>query len=296
MKSIVIIGASIAGHTAAMAVRDGRKETPVTLITQEKYPFYDKRKLWDYLSGKAKEKDVLLCDEESYRHNAIEFIKESKVSNINTDKKILYFKNRESISYGLLAICSGKKVELPEIPGSKKEGVFRLYSLEDFKKFVSYMTGDALCVVGSSLMALRIAKALALRNKEITLISADAQSPLDTATETGRIEVMQGSLIEIIGESQAQAVKLDTGKIIGVSAVIFADGQKGSIDFLKYTDVETKGGAIIVDSAMRTNIKDVFAAGSVSCRNDGPKKADDWESAFSEGQLLAAQLIKELAA
>jgi nitrite reductase (NADH) large subunit len=296
VKSIVIIGASAAGHTAAMAVREAKKEAPVTLITQEKYPFYDKRKLWDYLSGKAKEKDVLLCDEDSYRHNAIEFIKESKVSNINTDKKILYFKNRESISYGLLAICSGKKVELPEIPGSRKEGVFRLYSLEDFKKFISYMAGDTLCVVGSGLMALRIAKTLALRNKEITLISAGAQPPLDTATETGRIEVVQGALIEIIGESQAQAVKLETGKIIGVSAVIFAQELKGSVDFLKYTDVETKGEAIIVDSSMRTNIKDVFAAGSVSCRSDGQIKADDWGAAFSEGQLLAAELIAQIAA
>lgn len=289
MKRIVIIGVSVAGHTVAVNVRNRYKECAITLVTEEASALYDKRRLADLVTGREEE-GILLCREDFYAQQKIELIKDSKVTAVNTDKRMVYSRNQEALAYDFLVISSGRKYILPQIPGAKKEGVFNLNTLDDAKKLVAYVIGDSVCMVGYDAWARIIAGALRVKNKEVKLLCGRelAAMPIEG------VEVINSYPTEIIGESQAQAVKLAEGKIIGTHAVVFMNDLKSNIEFLKNTSVELSDDYILVDDNMRTSVGNVFACGSVCMRRGAEFKIKTREEVENEASSLADNLVKAL--
>ncbi len=319
MAKIVIIGASCAGHAVATGLREMRQDHSVTLVTQERYPVYDRRRIFEFAGGSLKEKDLFLCASDFYQKRNIDFLKECKVSSVNTNKKNIQFKNRENLEYDFLVICSGRSFLLPEIPGIKKNGVFTLDSLNDGKDFQQKASGgDVVCIVGSGAAAERFAQILTQRHKkEVKLILAQlaaevpvAEPALSAATQNpgpvisseakaylpapGHIERIQSCVIEIIGESAVQAVKLSGGKIIGASAVVYMDALKSNIDFLKNADISIKDDLIEVDEGMRTRLSNVFACGAVCLRQNAAPGEKLWEDVVEEARVVVENLVQEL--
>jgi NAD(P)H-nitrite reductase large subunit len=319
MAKIVIIGASCAGHAVATGLREMLQDHSVTLVTQERYPVYDRRRLLEFAGGFLKEKDLFLCASDFYQKRNIDFLKECKVSLVNTNKKNIQFRNRESLEYDFLVICSGRSFLLPEIPGIKKNGVFALDSLNDGKDFQQKASGgDAVCIVGRSAAAERFAQILTEKQKkEVKLISAElvaevlvAEPAKVSATQSleplvspevkayasalGHIERIQSCVVEIIGESAVQAVKLNEGKIIGASAVVYMDALKSNIDFLKNADISIKDDLIEVDEGMRTRLSDVFACGAVCLRQNAAPREKLWEDVVEEARVVVENLMQSL--
>jgi len=292
MDRIVIIGASIAGHTAAVSLREQDKDCSITLLTQDSHPLYDRRKLALLLSGAIKEEEILLTSEDSLQKIKINFLKEKKAVSVNTGKRVVYFKDKDNIGYDFLVIASGRHPVLPELPGAKKSGVSLLYTLDDYKEFSNRIIREPVCLVGSSQEAVEIAKSIVLKFKaEVKLVS---RLTLDTSSLPAEIEVINIPLAEIIGESQAQAVKLEDGKAIGVSCVVFVDTFKNNIDFLKNTDIEMHEDAVLVDEMMRTSAERVFACGIVAKGRKAMQATKTWEDAMSDSLCLAQTLIKQM--
>ena len=261
MNHIVIIGASVSGHNIALRLREKNKDFKITLISEEEYPAYDHLKLADIIANVISEKDIFLCAEEDYLKLGINFIKNKKVGSLNIAKKQIYFKDKGSINYDILVIASGRSPIIPEIPGAKKEGVFRLYTLSDLLEFTKHYIAHPVCVVGSNSLALKVAEAVSARyGVEVKLLSCSAFDPSAIPENT---EIINDSITEIIGEGETQAIKLKSGKALGVCAVLFMDNYKSNIEFLKGTGVEIKDDFILVDGWMRTNQENIFACGSV---------------------------------
>jgi len=265
MNNIVIIGASLSGHNIALRLRGKDKDCRITLISEENYPPYDHIKLADLISGVIQEKDIFLCNEELYRRENINFLKGKKAGSLNTQKKLDYFKDKGSVSYDILVIASGRSPVLPEIPGARKEGVYRLYTLDDTKEFLKRYISEPVCISGENVFALKIAEAITEKYKvEVKLL---AHKVFDPGSIPKNVEVINDSIQEIIGEGEVQAVKLASGKAIAVSAVLFIDNHKSNIEFLKGTQVAVKDDLVVVDSCMQTTVKDIFACGSIVHRD-----------------------------
>ena len=258
---VVIIGASVSGHNIALRLREKNKDCKITLISEEGYPAYDHLKLADFISSLIAEKDIFLCSEDDYSKLGISFIKNKKVGSLNIHKKLLYFKDKGSINYDILVIASGRSPAIPEIPGAKKEGVYRLYTLNDAKEFILRYIAHPVCIVGSNSFALKMAEAVSEKyGVEVKLLSCTAFDPSVIPQNT---EIINDSIVEIIGEGETQAIKLKSGKALGVCAVLFMDNYKSNIEFLKGTDIRTKDDFVLVDGWMRTNQENIFACGSV---------------------------------
>ncbi|MBU1726038.1 MAG: FAD-dependent oxidoreductase [Candidatus Omnitrophica bacterium] len=266
MQKIVIVGAGIFGHSLAVALRGLDKECAVTLISDENYPAYERKKLPEFLSGGIKEEGFFLCNEDFYAKENISFIKGKKIGSLNLAKNTAYFKDKGNIEFDYLVIASGRSPELPEIPGAKKEGVYRLYSLDDAKKFSSRFITHPVCVVGSDDFSLNIAKVVSEKNQvEVKLISRNS---FDPSFLPAHIEAINSSITEIIGEGEAQAIKLKEGKAIGVCAVLFVDYYRSNIDFLKNANIDVKDDLVVIDEEMSTNVSNIFALGSVTGRQN----------------------------
>jgi len=261
MKKIVIIGASVSGHCIALGLRERDLSSQITLITEENYPAYDRLRLPDFISGITLEQNLFLGNEDFYQQHNINFLKSKKVASLNTQKKLIYFKEKGNLEYDFLVIASGRSPSIADIPGAKKEGVFRLYNLDDTKELLKRYISEPICIIGSNSLALKTAEALAIKySSEIKFLT---HSVIDPSLVCQGIEVIQDDICEIIGDGQTEAIKLKQGKVIAVSAVLFMDNYKSNIDFLKNSNVEIKDDFVVVNETLKTNIENIFACGSV---------------------------------
>ncbi|RJP29746.1 MAG: hypothetical protein C4533_01805 [Candidatus Omnitrophota bacterium] len=293
MKKIIIVGCSVSGHTAAVNLKNKSDKFEVSIITEENYPFYDRRKLTELISGNInEEKELFVCEEEFYRKSNINFLKDSAVVSANISKKQLSLKDKQaSLNFDYLVVASGQKPVVPEIPGSRKTGVFSFYSLQDAKDITAYFIDEQICLVGLNDVSLHLSEALAAKYQTGVKIISEVAPSQAQALPVG-VEVIQSKPQEIIGEGQVQAVKLYSGKIIAASAVIFTDSRQANVGFLKNCGIETIDSRLAVDDLMRTSNKDIFACGSVASRRDAFQAEKTWEDCLNDGINLAENLIK----
>ena len=292
MAKIVIIGSSVAGHTTAVYLSGAGTQSSLTLVTRESCPAYDRRKLPQLISGAVKEEELFLCDENFYKEKGIEFLKGKEVISVNLSKKIVNFKDKESLSFDFLVVASGASFIEADIPGAKKEGVFLFNGIQEVKDFSSRAILDTVCISGCQDYALEIGRAIKEKYKvEVKLISPDC----DTAAQAGEnIEIIKGRLQELIGEGQVQAVKLESGKVIAASSVIFMDERQPETDFLRNTPLALENGFVKVDENMRTNIDSVFACGAVCISGSACAGSKNWDEALNESRILTDTLIKAM--
>jgi len=261
MSNIVIIGSSLSGHNIALRLRERDKDCSITLISEENYPAYDHLRLADFIRGTINEESVFLCKEDFYKEQNINFIKAKKVGSLNTQKKLVYFKDKGSLPYDFLVIAAGRSPQVPDISGSRKEGAYRIYLLDDVKEFLKRYIAAPVCIVGSNSFALKVAEAISEKyNVGVKLLS---RVGFDPASVPKNVEIIHETLQEVIGEGEVQAIKLASGKAIGVCAVLFMDDYKSNIDFLKNTNIAVKDDYIVIDGWMHTNVDNIFACGSL---------------------------------
>lgn len=294
MIRIVIIGNSAAAFGCYNSLIKNQQNLDLTVISQEHSPAYRGDLLIDYLTGNIQEKELFLCDENFYEKNKIKLLKDSKVTGLNTKKNLVILKDNNKIGYDFLVIASGEKVNIPEISGNSKDGVFSVYALEDVKKIKErLLITDTVCIVAEPDFSLRLAEVLAQKEKFVKVISSP-KPPFFIQTEKCEwIDNLQVS--EIIGEgAELKALKLSNGKAIGTSLVLFAGNYIPCTEFLKESGIKMLNGYICVDNTLRTNIENIFACGS-ACKNETHEaKEKSWEEAGGEGDLAASVLTNRI--
>ncbi|MFH1442277.1 MAG: FAD-dependent oxidoreductase [Candidatus Omnitrophota bacterium] len=293
MVKIVIIGNSAAGFSVLENLIRELPEKQLTVVSREGYPAYRRNLLIDYFSGKTKEEDIFLCTEEFYKRKGVIFHANSEVERIDTRRCKVVLKNKSRIDYDYLVIASGNKVNIPDIPGKNKEGSFAFCYLEEIKGIKNkLMLADTVCVTGEIKLCVSLAEAISFKypNKEIKIITKENNASL---LSEGKIELLTGvSVQELIGEGGLQAIKLDSGKIIASSLLLFAGDYQASSGFLKDTEINNDSGYIITDENMRTNLDNVFACGSVAKNNNDLSKDKLWKDCIEEGGIAASSIIK----
>lgn len=285
MKKIVIIGNSAAGIAAAEAVRDADKESSITILSREASYAYDRTKLLRLLASQLKERELVYRNADFYRNHAIDLRLEAQAVELNLSKRKVILKDDTFVPFDALLLATGRQVTLPKIKGAQKEGVVALNDLKDIKYILDNLpVAHTVVVVGSGLLARETARVIAEKKIEVKFLGA-----LDEPAE-GVDVIAQNPLIEILGESEAKAVRLANQKVIGASMVIFAQEPAPELEILRDTGILTDGG-IIVDDAMRTNIDFVLAAGDVASL-DGQEKTGGWDQAIAQGRKAGSTLCQ----
>lgn len=294
MAKIVIIGNSSAGFSCCDTLLKNSASCEITVISQEEYPAYKKNLLIDYLEGSIKEEELFLCENYFYEKNKIDFLKGAKVIRIDTKKRAVGLKDNRKINFDYLVIASGQKVNIPDIPGKGKDGVFAVYDLEGIKKIKErLMIAHTLAIIGEAKLALKLGEVIAKRDKEIKIISS---SRPESFMPNEKIEWIDNfGLAEFIGEgAELKAMKLNNGKAVGISLALFIGNYLPSTEFLKETEIKTHQDYILADDAMATNMENIFACGSV-CKNANFLEIEKtWDEAAGEGALAAQNIIKLL--
>ncbi|MCX5712288.1 MAG: FAD-dependent oxidoreductase, partial [Candidatus Omnitrophica bacterium] len=225
MPKIVIIGNSAAGFACCDTLAKLSSSNEITVISKDKFLPYRKDNLLEYISGRMAEHALFLVPKDYYSAEKIDYRPEQEVSRLDTKRQRVILKDNSKISYDYLVIASGQQPELPDIPGTSKDGVIAFSGLEEAKTIIDkLLVVNLICCVGKADPCLKLAKVLLDKGKEVKAIISDTcTDPM----QHEKLEVISNAQpIEIIGEgTELKALKLSNGKVIGTSMIIFTSLQ-----------------------------------------------------------------------
>lgn len=297
MEKFVIIGSGIAALSAAEAIRKRNRTGEITMLTEEKYLPYFRPALSDFLSEELSDERLYVRPASWYEEEKISVKTSSKVTVIDPTAKAVKT-DQEECKYDKLIIANGARSNIPPIPGADKSGVFALRSMEDAIALkAAIKTANKAIVIGGGVLGLEAVWEMVSSGLQVSVVEfnerlmprqLDASSSLrlqEIILSQG-VELLLGEATEeIAGNERAAAVKLKSGKVLEADLILLSTGVKPNVELALDAGLEIKQG-IAVDSQMRTNITDIYAAGDSA--QFGERMIGLWPVSTEMGKIAGA--------
>jgi NADPH-dependent 2,4-dienoyl-CoA reductase/sulfur reductase-like enzyme len=308
----VIIGAGVAGVTAARTIKEIDSAQEVTLIGEERFLPYKRYLLTEFLCGNTAEEELTYMSVEACKKTGIQLRKGQAVKAIDPVKKSIKLHHNEILHYDKLLIAVGGKPGLGPVLRPFKQYIQSYYSLKDMLVIKEKLAEVQHCIVfGDGLSSLDLLRGLYQLGKKVTYIIKGeranvASFALVESEFSGRLhEFLEKKGIEIITEDRIIEIEKIDGqyrattlkqKRITADMVFAWDYYKPDIDFIKpaETGIEKKLG-ILVDDRMKTSMEDVYAAGD--CVEIYHPRIKDywinfgWPNAAEQGAVAAKNMM-----
>lgn len=298
MERFVIIGAGAAGIAAAQTLRDFRPKDMITVLSIDE-KVHSRCMLHKYLGHERDEQGINFVAADFFEKNDIYHIPCQTVSRIDTQAKTVYYGESYSIPYDKLLISTGSGFFIPPIPHFREApNVFGFRDLSDAMKIdAAFTRGKRVFIVGSGLVGLDAASALAERGADITIAEmAPRVMPLQTdeyaagvyqkAFEAHGCKFLLGigaSDAVVDGEGNITEVILSSGEHVPCDFIIMAAGVRPRIQIALDSGIKAER-AIEVDDHLRTSAPDVYAAG------DCTGLSGVWPDAMAQGKAAAENM------
>lgn len=278
MKKIAIIGSSAAAAAAIETIRKTDQESQILFMSNESLLPYNAEVLLDFVQGKAKLDKAYIKPKDFYADQRVECNFSRKITRINLKRKKIFTEDKEQIDFDSLIIADVPGYKFPDIKGINKTGLYDIYSLTSIKKMVDYLpVSESIVFEDDSLWGLKLALAFQSRGKEVYYVAAENgflsgllsdpqhQWLLDAITARGIHVLLNNAVAEVLGESDAKAVRLKSGKVLACEIIGFG---KVTPDFkiLNDSGLEMKG-KICVNENYLTNMEGVYALGNACQRH-----------------------------
>ncbi len=275
----VVVGAGIAGISAAEAIRSASPQADITLIAGEAPPPYYRLNLTRYLAGEISTDGLPIHPLEWYADNRIDLLSGVRVEEIDLSGRRISIADRDDVSFDRLVLATGAHPYIPPIPGADREGVITLRTSEDADRILKgALRGDPVVIIGGGVLGLETAGALARRGAKVTLLEGHEwlmprQLDREAGERLGRhvagigIHLERHAITrEITGASGVDGVALADGRTIAAGMVIMATGVRPNSHLARRAGLDVNQG-VLVNNHMTTSNQRVFAAGDVAEHN-----------------------------
>jgi 3-phenylpropionate/trans-cinnamate dioxygenase ferredoxin reductase component len=304
---IVIIGASLAGASAAIALRDQAYEGELTLIGEESQLPYERPPLSKaVLQGAADEPDWV-ADEAAYADKAIDLRLGTMATRIDRNRKVVVA-SRTEYPYDKLLIATGSAPRRLDVHGSDLDGLLTLRTLEESLALRERFTdGATIVIVGAGWIGCEAAAAARQRGAQVTIVEPRSQPLLHVVGEQigatfaalhrdHGVDLRLGTGVKgFAGEGTASSVLIKGGHSILADTILIGVGAAPNIALADAAGLTLAEGGIAVDETLRSSDPDIYAAGDVAA-HDHPKyrhrvRVEHWANAKDQGLHVAGNLL-----
>jgi 3-phenylpropionate/trans-cinnamate dioxygenase ferredoxin reductase component len=304
----VIVGASLAGGSAAVTLREEGFDGRIVLIGDEPHPPYERPPLSkEYFRGEQPFEDSLVRPLDFYASNDIETHFGTRATRVDPIDKTVRLSNRDSVVYDQILIATGSRNRSLPIPGLKLERVYDLRTVEDCDRIRAEIApGRRAAVVGMGFIGSEIASSLRQMGVEVVVIEGE-KVPLYRALgeEIGRLmeHIHRDHGVEMIfedhvsgfeGAGGVERIVTRSGRQIDCDFAVVGIGVEPVIDVVAGSGVEVDNG-IVVDEYCRTNVEGIFAAGDVTNHYhpifEQRMRVEHWHNALKQGSVAARNMM-----
>lgn len=314
-EQIVIVGASLAGATAAETLREDGWSGRIVLIGSEKSLPYERPPLSkDVLLGKAGTDAAQLHDQQWYDDHTIELRLGTTVTAIDPAAHTVTLDDGSQVPYTKLLIATGSRVRELDVPGADLPGVHYLRTAEESQALTeAYAAKPRVVVVGAGWIGLEAASAARERGCEVTVVEPQATALAGVLGEevgglfadlhrAHGVQFRFGTGVEgFEGTGKVTGVKVDGGEVIPADLVIVGVGVRPNTELAEAAGIEVatpeNGSGIVTGPDLQTKVADVYAAGDV-VRWDHPLlgrsiRVEHWQNAKDTGAAAAKSMLGE---
>jgi len=303
----VILGNGVCGMEAALALRRREAGSRITLVSEEHDHFFSRPALMYVLCGQLDLRATEPYDRGLYDRMGFERVGQ-RVLGLDAAEHWLRLADGQRLRYDKLLLAVGSRARPAPWPGADGPGVHAFVTLADLRGLDrEAKPGMRAVVIGGGLIGVEVAEVLLARGLQVVFaIRENWYFPLALdAREAALVaEHMRGHGVDVRLGVNVEELLRDGGRLSGVRVagadvpadlVVSAIGVVPNTGFLETSGLAlSKGGAVEVDAALRTNLPGVWAAGD--CANvtwaDGSRRPEQlWYTARDQGRVAAASML-----
>lgn len=316
-RNIVIVGASLAGLSAAEALRENGFDGEVTLVGAEPFPPYDRPPLSKrVLTGRLGAELTGLPQRENL--NARWRLSTTAVS-LDRAAKTIALANGEMLGFDKLLIATGTRARpWPIAREAALDGVFSVRDRDDARNLRARLATRPrrVLVAGAGFIGSEVASACRELGLAVTVAERSA-APMSGAlgepagVSAGRLQRRHGvdlrtrtSVTSLEGDSSGRLrrARLSDGDVLDVDVAVVALGAVRNIEWLSGSGLTIDSRGVHCDPYCRVfgddghPDDDIFAAGDVACWphplfDGGPLAVEHWDNAVRQARTAALTML-----
>jgi 3-phenylpropionate/trans-cinnamate dioxygenase ferredoxin reductase subunit len=306
-QRIVIVGASLAGATAAATLRDEGFEGEILLIGAEPQLPYNRPPLSKgYLRQQERFEDQLVKPATYYPEHRIELRLGTRVTAIDAKQKFAELEGGQRVAYDRLLVATGGRNRTLTVPGADLQNVFQLRTVEECDRIrAAAQRGRRAVVMGLGFIGSEVSASLRQLGVEVAAVEG-SRVPLARVLgdEVGQILagihrekgvelVMEDSVAAFEGSRRVERVRTKKGRVLECDLVVAGIGIVPNTELLAAAGAQVDNG-VLVDERCRTSLPDVFAAGDVTNHLHpifGRLRVEHWNNGYQQGRAVVRSLL-----
>ncbi|UCE09546.1 MAG: NAD(P)/FAD-dependent oxidoreductase [Candidatus Thorarchaeota archaeon] len=273
MTRVGIVGNGVAATTAIREIRKSDESFDIEIFTDERWGYYPRPNLIDYIAGRRTGEDVVQFGYDWYLKNDVKVNLASPITKIGTkDLSLETFGNSHG-KFDRILVAVGSHPFVPPIQGAEKKGVHVLRTLDDAIDIREAVKGAGReIVVGGGILGVELAAAMKqVGGDPIIVTNVDTLLPLQldagaSSVLLHRLEEMGITVLlnftcnQVIGDVSVAGVVSSKGDTIEGDLIVVATGVRSNTYLARQSGLAVSK-AIAVDNHMETSAKGIYAAG-----------------------------------
>ena len=306
-ERFVIIGASLAGASAAAALREGGFDGTVELIGAEPQLPYNRPPLSKgYLRGQERFEDQLVNPADYYTQHDIKLRLGVRVTRVDPGRKVVGLDGGEEVPYDRLLVATGGRNRTLTTPGAELPGIFQLRTVEDCDRIRAVArSGARAVVIGLGFIGSEVSASLRQMGLAVTAIEGHPV-PLarvlgnevgtvlaEIHREKGVELVMEDAVSAFEGAGRLERLRTKGGRTLECDLVVAGIGIVPNSELLAGAGAAVDNG-ILVDALCQSSLPGVYAAGDVANHLHplfGRLRVEHWNNGFQQGRAAARTML-----
>jgi 3-phenylpropionate/trans-cinnamate dioxygenase ferredoxin reductase subunit len=305
-QTFVIVGASLAGASAAAPLRKQGFDGRIVLIGEEDRQPYERPDLSKkYLRGEPDAK-LMVHEPGFYEEARIELIAGRAVDLIDSRRRQVVV-GSDRIGFDRLLLATGASPRRLDIPGVELDGVMTLRTIDDADAIREWaLNAESIVVVGGGWIGSEVAASLRQLERNVTLVTP-MTVPLERVLgpEIGLVyhaahldhgvKVVTGvRMAAVMGSRRVRAIRTDDGQRIRADLVVIGAGAMPRTELAQTAGIAVDNG-VLVDEHLETSVPGIFAAGDVANamhpRYGRRLRVEHWDNAKRQGRAAAGNML-----
>jgi 3-phenylpropionate/trans-cinnamate dioxygenase ferredoxin reductase subunit len=306
-RTFVVVGASLAGATAAATLREEGFDGRLVLIGDEPVPPYERPALSKrYLRGVGSRDDLFVRPAGWWESHGVETRLGVRARAVDPGARSVLLVDGNHIAFDAALIATGVRNRTLAVPGADLEGVFSLRTIADAEAIGRAAAGATRAVVvGMGFIGAEVTASLRQMGVEVTVVEVFETAlyrvlgpTLGRAVEAihrdnGVTFHFQDVIERFEGGSRVERVVTRAGAQIDADLVVAGVGTQPNAEVMVAQAVATNGG-IRVSPHLETPFPGVFAAGDVASHAHplfGEVRVEHFDNAIKMGEHVARAML-----
>lgn len=306
MDTLAVVGASLAGLSAARAARAQGFTGRLVIIGDEPHRPYDRPPLSkDFLLGSVTAEDLYLESEADDLQ--AEWLLGGGAAALDASTKTISLNDGSTVQADAIVIATGASArQLPAL--AAMTNVFTLRTLTDAQGLAPELVpGNRMAVIGAGFIGAEVAAAAVQRGMQVTMVDA---RPVPFAVQLGPemgavvaglhtakgVELVPSAVIEEFHNDggKVTGLRLSDGRNVAADVVVVGIGAEPNTGWLAGSGLEL-GAGIICDAMGRTNVPGIVAVGDCAAWFDPAvgthHRVEHWTGALERAALAVRALL-----